>query len=148
MSFFTSDYNCKMVLLQYLKRNEKPKVLLILYLISLSECQLQQENNHTQKLWYTKLLQVELARNRCQYEYSAKERTDIYRHIFYRGALASISTTPLGQHMHIKLTLSCKFKLTQEIILSKSPIFILLKCFLCVTSNNTPANISPYTVSI
>ena len=72
-----SDYNCKTVLLQYLKRNEKPKVLLILYLISLSECQLQQENNHTQKLWHTKLLQVELARNRCQYEYSAKERTDV-----------------------------------------------------------------------
>ena len=46
----------------------------------------------------------------CQYKYSAKERADIgkYSTEVLGGASASISTIPLRQHVHIKLSPSCK----------------------------------------
>ena len=51
-------------ILQYLIGIDKPKVALPSKLVSLSECQLQQENNYIyEKLWETKLLQAGLARN-------------------------------------------------------------------------------------
>ena len=46
VSFFASGYNCKIALLQFLKKNGKPKVPLPSKLISLSESQLQQESDH------------------------------------------------------------------------------------------------------
>ena len=65
VSFFASGYDCQMALLQYLKRIDKPKVALLSKPVSLSECQLQQEDNYIpvyEKLWETKLLQVELGK--------------------------------------------------------------------------------------
>ena len=56
-----------------------------------------------------KLLQAEFARNRTVSTIVQLKKVPIYK-IFHRGASASIYTTPLGQHAHIKLTLSCKFK--------------------------------------
>ena len=63
MLFFTSCYNCKMALLYYFKRIDKPKVTLPSKLDSLSECQLQQMNNHIQKTVGDKAIQVESARS-------------------------------------------------------------------------------------
>ena len=78
MSFFASGYNCKMALLQNLKRNDKPKVPLPSKLISLSECQLQQENDSIQKTVGNKVTTSRIGKKWCcQYEYSAKERADI-----------------------------------------------------------------------
>ena len=70
MSFFASGYNCKMPLLQYLKRNDKPKVALQSKLISLSECQLQQENDHIQKTVGDKVTTNGIYKKRCcHYKY-------------------------------------------------------------------------------
>ena len=46
---FTSHYNWIMVLLQYLKRNDIPKLFLTSKLNSISQCQLQQVNEHHMK---------------------------------------------------------------------------------------------------
>ena len=73
-----SGYNCKMALLQYLKKNDKPKVPLPSKLISLSECQIQQENNHIQKFVGDKVTTGRTGKKwHHQYKYSAKERVNI-----------------------------------------------------------------------
>ena len=79
MSFFASGYSGKILLLQYLKRNnDKTKIGLQSKLISLSECQLQQENDHIQKTVGDKVTTSKMGRKRCyQYKYSAKERANI-----------------------------------------------------------------------
>ena len=54
------------------------KVPLPSKLISLSECQLQQENNHIRKTVVDEVTTSGIGKKRqCQYEYSVKERVDI-----------------------------------------------------------------------
>ena len=72
-----SLYNCKMTLLQYLKRNDKPKVTLPSKLISLSEHQLQQVNDHIWKTEKVTTSGIGKKRHHQYNEYSAKERADI-----------------------------------------------------------------------
>ena len=110
MSFFASGYNCKMALLQYLKRNNKPKIPLPSKLISLSEYHLQQENDH---IWETVgdevayiavyIVQAEFARNGTV-SMSVQLRKCWYRQIFYRSASTPyLLLGPLGQDLHIKI---------------------------------------------
>ena len=73
-----SGYNCKMALLQCLKRNDKPKVPLPSKLILLSECQIQQENKHMRKFVGDKVTTSGTGKKwRLQYKYSAKEKVNI-----------------------------------------------------------------------
>ena len=61
---FASGYNSKIALVEYFKKNDKPNVPLPSMLISLSKFQPTSEQPYTyKKLWETKLLQAELARN-------------------------------------------------------------------------------------
>ena len=79
MSFFASCFSCTMALLQYFKRADKPKVTLLSKLISLSECQLQQVNNHLQKTMGDNAITSGNGKKWCHQniDYWVKERVDI-----------------------------------------------------------------------
>ena len=77
------------------KEKRQTKVLLPSKLVSLSECQLQQENDHIRKTVGDEVTTNKNGKKQCnQYKYSAKQKGG-YRQIFHRGTLASISTMPL-----------------------------------------------------
>ena len=102
------------------KRTDKPKVPLPskLNLNSLSECQLQQVNDHVRKLWETKLVQVEWERNAITTSIRLR-RKGRYRHTSFNTwyPRMQLSTTyvsiPMSQHQMcmLKLALLCTCKI-------------------------------------
>ena len=67
-----------MALLQYLNRINKPKVAIPSKLVSLSECQLQQENNYIYEKLGDEVTTSGIGKKwHYQYKYSAKEKVDI-----------------------------------------------------------------------
>ena len=87
MLFFTSPCNWKMALLQYFKRIDKPKVALPSKLNSLSECQLQQINDHIQKTVRDKATTSGIGKkwHHQHNDYSTKERPDISKYVSENG---------------------------------------------------------------
>ena len=88
----------------YLKKNDKPTVPLPSKLISLSECQPQQVNDHIQKTVGDEATTSGICKKwHHQYNESlAEERTDIGKY-FAEVLRLPLSTMPLMQHTHIKI---------------------------------------------
>ena len=119
MSFFVSSYVCKMVLLQYLKSNNKPKFPLTREWPYVNNCGRQSYYKRIGKKQY------------CQYKYLAKERVDIGKYTTEMLKLPYL-LHHLGNMHTLKLTPGCKFKHIQEIILFESPILFHQNVFFCV----------------
>ena len=98
VSFFKSGYNCKMALLQYLKKNDKSKVPLSSNLISYQ--------SDTKRLG-DKVTTSGIGKKWCcQYEYSAKERMGIDK--YFREVLRFPYIICHLGNMHMLITPSCK----------------------------------------
>ena len=77
-----------MALLQYLKRNDIPKGPLPSKLNSLSQCQLQQVNDHIRKIVGGEATSSGIVKKRCHgyNQYSDKERAEIDKYAAENGA--------------------------------------------------------------
>ena len=90
VSSFRVRLNLKMALLQYLRRNDipVPKVPLPSKLNSLSQCQLQQVNDHIRKTVGDEATSSGIGKKRCHgyNQYSDKERAEIGKYAAENGA--------------------------------------------------------------
>ena len=88
VSSFRVKLNLKMALLQYLKRNDIPKVPLPSKLNSLSQCQLQQVNDHIRKTVGDEATSSGIGKKRRHgyNQYSDEERAEIGKYAAENGA--------------------------------------------------------------
>ena len=109
MSFFASDYNCKMPLLQYLKKWQTKSCFTIKADFIIRVPASTRERPHTKTVG-DKVTTNGICKKRwCHYKYSAKERADIGE---YSTEVLRLSylLRHLGNTHTLKLTPSCKFK--------------------------------------
>ena len=101
-----------MALLQYLNRNDKPKVALPSKLIHDQSASFNKRTtSYIRNAVGAEVTKSGIGKKQCrQYKYSAKERVDIGKYFTEVLWLPYLRTTPLRQNVHIKITPSCKFK--------------------------------------